>query len=129
MFAQTPAPPYTAVIFTNQRRQDDGRDYSAAAERMDALARTQPGFLGVESVRDTEGFGVTISYWQSDAAAHDWKQNAEHQAVQGRGRSDFYAAYVLRVATVHREATFKQMATVGTQTHGQITAPDASRHT
>jgi len=106
MIAHTPAPPYTAVIFTNQRRLDDGHDYSAAAARMDELARSQAGFLGVESVRDANGFGITISYWQSESAAMHWRSNAEHQAVQQRGRSDFYAAYVLRVATVHRQADF-----------------------
>ena len=47
-------PPYYAVIFCSQRTgatPDDG--YGAMAERMAALAATQPGYLGVES--DSKG--------------------------------------------------------------------------
>ena len=29
------------------------------------LARQQPGFLGVESARGEDGFGITVSYWSS----------------------------------------------------------------
>ena len=55
-FAQTPAPPYYAVIFTSQRTEgDDG--YGDMAERMVELAREQPGFLGVESARGAEEIG------------------------------------------------------------------------
>lgn len=106
MLAQTPTPPFIAVIFTNQRALDDGTDYRIAAQRMEQLVREQPGFLGVESVRDAAGFGITISYWHSEDAALGWKQNTEHLAVQERGRSRFYESYVLRVCTVHRQARF-----------------------
>ncbi len=30
---------------------------------MAELASTQPGFLGMESVRGGDGFGITLSYW------------------------------------------------------------------
>lgn len=63
-FAATPEPPYYTVIFASQRREgDDG--YASTAERMVELAAQQPGFLGVESVRDADGFGITVSYWAS----------------------------------------------------------------
>jgi antibiotic biosynthesis monooxygenase (ABM) superfamily enzyme len=59
MIAQTPAPPYYAAIFSSMRTEcDDG--YADMASRMEALAQTMPGFLGLESVR--EGLGITISY-------------------------------------------------------------------
>jgi heme-degrading monooxygenase HmoA len=32
------------------------------ADHMVALASEQPGFLGVESVRDGNGLGITVSY-------------------------------------------------------------------
>jgi hypothetical protein len=48
--ANTPEPPYYAVIFTSQRTDDD-RGYGAMAERMVTRASEQPGFLGVETVR------------------------------------------------------------------------------
>jgi heme-degrading monooxygenase HmoA len=100
MIANTPPPPYYAVIFTSVRTDVDG-GYEAMAQRMVELAATQPGFLGVESAR--EGLGITVSYWDSEAAIAAWKQQAEHKVAQERGRSDWYAAYRTRVCRVERE--------------------------
>jgi heme-degrading monooxygenase HmoA len=100
-FARTPEPPYYAVIFTNQRTPGD-QGYGDMADRMVALAAQQPGFLGVESVRDAQGFGITVSYWATldDIAA--WKNNLEHQGAQQAGRAAWYAGFELRVARVER---------------------------
>lgn len=101
MFAQTPEPPYYAVIFTNQRTTgDDG--YAEAADRMVELAAQQPGFLGVESVRGADGTGITVSYWASEEAIAAWKRHAEHCIAREKGRSHWYAGFALRVAKVER---------------------------
>ncbi|WP_244928874.1 antibiotic biosynthesis monooxygenase [Nocardioides sp. W7] len=99
--ASTPAPPYTAVVFTSLRTEGD-RGYAAMAERMDRLAAEQPGYLGIEAARDPGGLGITVSYWVDDAAAAAWKQVAEHLVAQERGREVWYADYRVRVATVGR---------------------------
>jgi len=99
--ARTPAPPYYAVIFTNQRTPGD-RGYGAMAERMMELAAQQPGFLGAESTRDAVGFGITVSYWDSEEAIRHWKANAEHQDAQEAGKKTWYADFALRVAKVER---------------------------
>lgn len=98
--ASTPEPPYTAVIFTSLRTDVEAQAYEEAAERMAELAAQQPGYLGIESAR--EGLGVTVSYWEDDAAAVAWKRVAEHLAAQRRGRTSWYADYQVRVATVTR---------------------------
>lgn len=100
--AKTPEPPYYAVIFTSERTEDD-RGYASVAERMVELAREQPGFLGVESVRGADGRGITVSYWENEAAIRNWKANAEHQAAQRGGQTTWYADYFLRVARVERQ--------------------------
>ncbi len=46
--ANTPAPPYYAVIFTSQRTAVE-LDYEETAARMAELAQEQEGFLGFES--------------------------------------------------------------------------------
>ncbi|MFA6311900.1 MAG: antibiotic biosynthesis monooxygenase [Sterolibacterium sp.] len=103
MFAQTPAPPYYTVIFTSQRRADDGFEgYDAMAKRMVELAAQQPGFLGMESARNAEGFGITVSYWASLEAIGAWKANAEHRVAQESGRRDWYRHYEVRIARVER---------------------------
>lgn len=100
-FATTPKPPYYAVIFANQRTDGD-HGYAAMADRMVALAAEQPGFLGVESTRDELGFGITVSYWASEAAIAQWKAQAEHLQAQALGHSRWYAHFELRVARVER---------------------------
>ena len=57
---KTPEPPYYAVIFSSHRTESDN-GYGEMAERMVRLASQQPGFLGVESAR--ESVGITVSYW------------------------------------------------------------------
>lgn len=101
---QLPEPPYYSVIFTNQRTDgDDG--YGDMAERMVELAAQQPGFLGVDSTRDADGFGITVSYWKDLDSIKNWRGNAEHLEAQRLGREKWYASYTLRIAKVERAGT------------------------
>jgi heme-degrading monooxygenase HmoA len=105
--ATTPEPPYVAVIFTSIRMPgDDG--YAAMAAEMDALGGRQPGFLGIESARDADGLGITISYWATHEDARAWKAVAEHRVAQRMGKERWYRAYRARIATVEREYGFER---------------------
>ena len=100
-FALTPEPPYFAVIFSSRRSAtDDG--YGAMADRMVELARQQPGFLGVESARGDDGFGITVSYWRSLDDIEAWRTHAEHLEAQRLGHRQWYDGFELRVAKVER---------------------------
>jgi heme-degrading monooxygenase HmoA len=100
-FAALPEGPCYAVIFSSQRTPGDN-GYGAMAERMVELAAQQPGFLGIESARGADGFGITVAYWESEAAIAAWKAHAEHQMAQAMGKTRWYAHYELRVARVER---------------------------
>ena len=100
--AKTASPPYYAVIFASRRTHGD-RGYDQMAERMVALASQMPGFLGVESVRNVDGFGITVSYWESEGAIRQWKAHAEHQIAQRTGKAVWYTDYIVRIAKVERE--------------------------
>ena len=100
-FATTPRPPYYAVIFSSQLREEEA-GYGVTADRMVELAAQQPGYLGIETVRGNEGFGITVSYWQSEADILNWKRNAEHSLARERGRNEWYEHFELRVAKVER---------------------------
>ena len=100
-FASTPAPPYYAVIFASRRRDGD-HGYGLTADRMVELAAQQPGYLGIETCRDAEGFGITVSYWRSEEDIRAWKRNAEHALAREQGRRQWYEHYELRVAKVER---------------------------
>lgn len=90
-----------AVIFSAQRTDGDN-GYGAMAEAMENLARTMPGFIGIESARGADGFGVTVSYWESEEAIAAWKNNARHLVAQERGKGAWYETYSVRVAQVSR---------------------------
>jgi heme-degrading monooxygenase HmoA len=100
-FAMTPEPPYYAVVFSSQRKEGD-HGYNATADRMVELAAQQPGYLGVETVRGADGFGITVSYWESEEAIRNWKRHAEHTAARDRGRKEWYEHFELRIARVER---------------------------
>lgn len=93
---------YYAVIFSSQR-SDEVDGYDATAQRMVELAAQQPGYLGIESVRNAEGAGITVSYWESEDAIRAWKRNAEHLEAQQQGRQRWYSKFKVRVARVERE--------------------------
>ena len=97
---------YFAVIFTAQRSLSGDDIYDITADRMVLLAQRQPGFLGVESVQGDDGIGITVSYWVDRAAITNWRQHAEHLAVQALGRQEFYGWYRIRVAEVVSERSF-----------------------
>lgn len=98
--AETPSPPYVAVIFTSLRTLGDN-GYAETAAAMEHLARQQVGFLGIESAR--EEVGIYVSYWKDEQAARSWKQVSEHLIAQRHGRSIWYEDYRVRVAVVHRD--------------------------
>lgn len=101
MFNASPSSPYFAVIFTSQRTADDN-GYDEMAEHMVRLAAQQPGFLGIDSARGTDGLGITVSYWTDEQAIHSWRQNAEHSIARERGQLDWYSQFTVRVARVER---------------------------
>ncbi|QIB67586.1 antibiotic biosynthesis monooxygenase [Kineobactrum salinum] len=98
--AQTPPPPYYAVIFTSLRTEGDN-GYDAMAQRMLELASRQQGFLGVESAR--EELGITVSYWESLEAIRSWKQHSEHQEAQKLGHEVWYTEFKVRIARIERD--------------------------
>lgn len=103
--AKTPQPPYYAVIFTSERTDGDN-GYGVMGDKMVELASQQPGFLGVESVRDQDGLGITVSYWASLEAIHNWKEHTAHQVAQAKGKEEWYKQYKTRVSKVERDYGF-----------------------
>jgi heme-degrading monooxygenase HmoA len=72
------------------------------------LAAKQPGFVGVESARGSDGLGITVSYWESMESIAAWKAVTEHRSAQKRGRRDWYAAYQVRIARVEKSYGFSR---------------------
>ena len=107
--ALVPSPCF-AVIFVSKRLPgDDG--YGDAAARMQELGATQPGFLGIRSVRAADGQGITVVFYDSPDAASAWGRNPEHRDVQRQGRDRWYESYEIYYTKVERSRGFvKQSA-------------------
>ncbi|MBX5084181.1 antibiotic biosynthesis monooxygenase [Rhizobium lentis] len=104
--ATLPAPPYYVVCFSSQRTEiEDG--YGDVGAAMVELAQQQPGFLGFESARRADGFGIINSYWRDEESIRAWKAVADHVEAQRRGRADWYTRYEIRVALVERAYGFE----------------------
>ncbi|HEX8332674.1 MAG TPA: antibiotic biosynthesis monooxygenase [Segetibacter sp.] len=106
MPASTPAPPYYAVIFTSLRTEGDNNGYNEMAEKMDELAKQQPGYLGIESARSETG--ITVSYWKDLESIKLWKQHTDHLLAQQKGVTEWYSHYKVRICKVEREYGFKK---------------------
>jgi len=105
MIAQTPQPPYYAVIFTSLRTNGEN-DYLKMSDKMVTLAKEQEGFLGIESARSE--VGITVSYWQSLEAITKWKNNIEHSEARKKGREIWYQQFKVRICKIERVYGFEK---------------------
>lgn len=104
MIANTPQPPYYAVIFSSVRTEEE-KGYFELAKEMERLVKTQPGFLGYESAR--EETGITVSYWKDLDSIRRWKENPAHRIAREKGRKVWYERFKVRIAKVERDYDFK----------------------
>lgn len=103
--AETPKPPYYAVIFTSIRTEGDN-GYGEMSDKMVELASQQEGFLGIESARD--GLGITVSYWKDLESIRQWHINSEHKIAQQKGYTTFYQSFATRICKIERDYFFER---------------------
>ena len=90
-------PPYYAVIFTSTLG-DNTTAYPEMAQKMESLVKKQPGFLGMDTAR--ESIGITVSYWDSLESIEKWKHNSEHLKAKRLGKEEWYTFYSLKICKV-----------------------------
>jgi len=104
MIAKTPKPPYYAVIFSSLLN-DSIEEYNETAEKMESLAKKQPGYLGFESGRSE--LGISVSYWKDLESIKAWKQHMQHAETIKRGKDQWYRSYFVRICKVERDYGFE----------------------
>lgn len=83
-------------VFRSRKRADmDAAAYGADAERMETLAREQPGFIAYRSYKAEDGETLSISEWESEDDARAWARNLDHASVQAKGRGEYYESYTV----------------------------------
>jgi heme-degrading monooxygenase HmoA len=43
----------------------------------------------MESVRENNGFGITVCYWKDEESITNWKNNLEHRRAKEKGIADW----------------------------------------
>lgn len=105
MFANTPEPPYYAVIFTTVKSANlEG--YAEMNAAMFELAQQQEGYLGIESA--SAAIGISVTYWRSLEDIERWKNDSRHLVAQQKGYEQWYDAFFTRVCKVERAHRFER---------------------
>lgn len=98
-----------AVIFTSQRtKYTEG--YQEFNEELEKIAEALPGFIQQDSVRDANGYGISISYWKDEASARAFKQVPVHMEAQQKGKTHYYEWYDVKVCEINRHYGTKDSA-------------------
>lgn len=99
-----------AVIFLSGRTADDTAGYAQATAAMALAAARCDGYLGIDSARDADGIGITVSWWRDEASALAWRRDLEHTRIRKQGRAVWYDWYRVVVATVERAYAWERPA-------------------
>lgn len=91
-----------AVIFISQLVKPFPEIYPKVADKISKLAMEQQGYIDEQSSRDENGFGVSVSFWETIDDAAKWKENSIHQNIQERGKNEWYEWYRVEIAEVTR---------------------------
>ncbi|OIP50688.1 MAG: antibiotic biosynthesis monooxygenase [Flavobacteriaceae bacterium CG_4_8_14_3_um_filter_34_10] len=98
--------PFYAVIFTSKKSENDS-GYDETASLMETLAKEQPGFLSMDSVRNE--IGLTVSYWKDLEAIKNWKNQAKHLIAQQKGKDNWYVWYDVKICKVERAYSYNKL--------------------
>lgn len=101
---RTPEPPYVAVISTNIHNGNDIEGYDQHMAVVVDIARSLPGFLGLESsaskLDDGRTLKVGVIYWQDMQSLEAWRAHPEHLKVKRQGKRDWYDEHNIRICQV-----------------------------
>lgn len=94
-----------AVIFKAEINMLD-ETYVETAAHLRELAMNKYGCMGFSSVCE-DGQEISVSYWPSQEAIQNWKQDATHLQAQAAGRSKWYKSYTVQIVEIAREYEYR----------------------
>lgn len=102
MIVKTPKPPYYTVVFTSIRTKID-EGYSKLNDELWEDVQKLEGFIGAESMRGDDGFGVTVLYFKDMETIREWSKYQKHIGAKQLAKEKWYSDYRVRIAKVERE--------------------------
>ena len=92
-----------AVIFKTFRDLPVPQDYLDINLELQEKVKEIDGFIGVESVGNDRGYGLSISYWSSIESIKEWRNLALHLEAQKLGSQKFYKYYKVEICELKEE--------------------------
>jgi len=94
-----------AVVFEVKLAPGGEAAYLKVAEKISAMLLKQDGFISIERFRsiNEEGKGLSLSFWESEAAIDNWRNQLPHRDGQQKGKDELFSEYRVRVAQVMRD--------------------------
>lgn len=94
-----------AVIFELVPRDGLAARYFELADTLRESLTHLEGFISIERFESLTHPGryLSLSFWQNEQAVQNWRNQQAHQMAQQEGRSQIFADYRLRVASVIRD--------------------------
>jgi len=94
------------VVFRSRLRSGIEKEVEETDARMEAIARTMPGFVSYRQYASADGEGVAVVEFESHETAAGWRAHPEHREAQRLGRERWFAEYRITVCDVVRDYSF-----------------------
>jgi len=98
------------TVFRSRLQPGVRDEYVALVARMNALARTMPGYISHKGFSSDDGERCTIVEFEHEEGMKAWRSNREHQAAQKLAREKYYTEYSVQVCTLDRESKYSAAA-------------------
>ena len=94
-----------AVIFEVEPKPGKRQSYLDMAAALRSTLEEMDGFLSIERFESLTSPGkmLSLSFWRDEDAVRNWRNISAHRRTQAAGRSEIFADYRLRVASVVRD--------------------------
>lgn len=98
-----------AVIFSSLKKTlntVEQEKYTNFNNNLENIAQQIPGYIKQESVRDEQGVGISISYWENRESAIQFKKHPLHLEAQKMGKDVFYQWYKVEIVELLHDYSF-----------------------
>ena len=94
-----------AVIFEVEIKTEEMEAYLKIASELRKELNQVDGFISIERFQSLANQDklVSLSFWETEEAIANWRNNIQHRKAQQKGRSKLFSDYRLRVARVVRD--------------------------
>ncbi len=98
------------VVFEISMKEGAQDQYFDLAASLRPEVEKIDGFISVERFESvaTPGKFVSISFWRDEAAVQRWREHADHEVAQARGKADIFADFRISVAEIERQYTMAE---------------------